>query len=261
MKKTLLLLSVLMVAFVSFAQDLYFADANGNQIQGDLNISWNYDNSATSINPYDHGLISVISKASTDLKTAIRREIIGGEYVDGVNDEICWAACQPFGKSDVYAVSAYTTTLTAGSTTSLNGPQIFHYNFKDDDGNVHYGKTVLKYTILSIDGTDTTSYDDITISYELLHPAGVSDSKVSELNVYPNPVNGNSVTVKLNSDVDANSMVVIRDVIGKQVAVYNVNNIGGEMNLNVSNLNNGMFFVNVESNNAIISSSKLLINK
>jgi citrate lyase gamma subunit len=94
-----------------------------------------------------------------------------------------------------------------------------------------------------------------------LHPAGVSDSKVSELNVYPNPVNGNSVTVKLNSDVDANSMVVIRDVIGKQVAVYNVNNIGGEMNLNVSNLNNGMFFVNVESNNAIISSSKLLINK
>ena len=73
------------------------------------------------------------------------------------------------------------------------------------------------------------------------------------LSIYPNPTNG-----KLN--IEANNIVEIEviNIVGQSVAAYIVNSDSCEIDM--SNLNAGMYFVNVKTGNGIITKKIILTN-
>lgn len=70
---------------------------------------------------------------------------------------------------------------------------------------------------------------------------GMQDFANAELSLYPNPA---SDQFNITSGNETIHSVVVRDILGKTVATYNVD--GLEQNVNISNLPKGMYLVEVE---------------
>lgn len=74
--------------------------------------------------------------------------------------------------------------------------------------------------------------------------------------IYPNPAK-NNLSIKFN-ELQTNSEIQIVDVIGKLMRKYNIEYINN-INLDISSLKNGVYFVHIKSNNKILT-EKVIIN-
>lgn len=77
----------------------------------------------------------------------------------------------------------------------------------------------------------------------------------SNLSIYPNPAN-NLITV--SSNAVSNLSISISDVAGKKIIMQNLTNQNGEVN--VKNLVNGIYFLQVVKDNEIIKTEKIIIS-
>lgn len=81
----------------------------------------------------------------------------------------------------------------------------------------------------------------------------VDDKDASNFSVFPNPSNGNSVTIKTQTIGAIN--VVVFDVLGKKV----INTVVDNNSLNVSSLNTGVYIIQV-TQNGNTAQQKLIVN-
>ncbi|UPT69386.1 MAG: T9SS type A sorting domain-containing protein [Flavobacterium sp. JAD_PAG50586_2] len=87
---------------------------------------------------------------------------------------------------------------------------------------------------------DSMSFDDVLITGTL----GVNEALASKFNTYPNPAN-NTVNVSNNYNITLTN-VNITDINGRTVKTMNVNNLS-EVQMNVSDLNTGVYFMNIDT--------------
>jgi hypothetical protein len=87
---------------------------------------------------------------------------------------------------------------------------------------------------------DSVSVDDVLVSGTL----GVNEVLSSSFKTFPNPVN-NVVTIS-NSENISLSKVTITDINGRTVKSIDANNLS-EIQINVSDLNAGVYFMNINS--------------
>lgn len=105
--------------------------------------------------------------------------------------------------------------------------------------------------------------DNIRIgeSAALMLPNSTTDSRLS---VYPNPTNGNA-NVVLENLVDKHVKVNLVNVLGAEVMnVFDgevVSNFYSIDNIDLSHLETGVYFMNIESEGNVISTEKLILNK
>lgn len=90
-------------------------------------------------------------------------------------------------------------------------------------------------------------------------PTIADNSRSLEINIYPNPVKDNA-TIKINSLSNSRALVNIYDVQGKNVYSNSVNTTIGNnlLNVNVSSLTKGTYFVNVNIDGQKVSSKMLV---
>lgn len=81
------------------------------------------------------------------------------------------------------------------------------------------------------------------------------------LSAYPNPVS-NILTVNYNvdTDVSANVSIDVFDVVGKKVATHKVVNKKGQVRLDVSGFNAGVYFYSLNVNGKAIKTERIIIN-
>ncbi|MBP8041516.1 MAG: T9SS type A sorting domain-containing protein [Bacteroidales bacterium] len=108
-------------------------------------------------------------------------------------------------------------------------------NFYNITGPVHYSFN--EYRILSINSEQTSS---------------ISETEELSFTVYPNPV---SATLNIN-DIEGISQINIVNILGETVATYSVS--GNTANLNVSNLQSGIYFVTLLKQNVISGKAKFI---
>ncbi len=96
-------------------------------------------------------------------------------------------------------------------------------------------------------GAEVLYIDNIVIDGIL----GVNDQNQAAFSLYPNPVNGNTITIKSNASGEMT--VAIFDVLGKQVVNTNTNG-----QVDISNLNSGVYIVKITQGNAS-STQKLIV--
>jgi hypothetical protein len=116
----------------------------------------------------------------------------------------------------------------------------------------------LGFHITSSASAPTFKIDDIELTSALV---GLNNQKLdANINVYPNPAN-NDVTVAIRHTQTANYTVSISDVLGRTIKTINANNITAtDLNIDLSSEANGVYFVKVQSGNAV-KSLKLVINR
>ncbi|WP_300568729.1 T9SS type A sorting domain-containing protein [Flavobacterium sp.] len=81
-------------------------------------------------------------------------------------------------------------------------------------------------------------------------------NNTSEFSAYPNPTNG---TIKLSSSVNNVSNVAVFDMLGKEVLTKNFSNLN-EVEVDLSGLNNGVYFLKAATNNGGVQTMKIVKN-
>jgi hypothetical protein len=88
----------------------------------------------------------------------------------------------------------------------------------------------------------------------------VNNNTSSDFALYPNPNDGLfNINYVLTSD--ENAELVITDVTGKLVKAINLNQEANQMQIDLSHLQNGVYFYYVKQNATIIASDKIVIIK
>ncbi len=105
-----------------------------------------------------------------------------------------------------------------------------------------------------------TNYDSIipfnfNFSDTLLS-LGINQDDITHLNIRPNPSNG-EFWIKLNEQVQKGE-IIITDLTGKQIAKVSVSNT---TNVSLSNMSEGVYLINLVSENTIIDTQKIVIQR
>ena len=82
-----------------------------------------------------------------------------------------------------------------------------------------------------------------------------------QLSAYPNPVSSLlTVNYNVDSDASANVSVDVYDVVGKKVTSHKVMNNKGQVQLDVSAFNAGVYFYSLNVNGQAIKTERIIIN-
>lgn len=134
--------------------------------------------------------------------------------------------------------AAQTTVLW--SNAAINNPSFVQYTatYTPTTAGIYY------FAWNDISTAQTTA----TLRIDSINFSSVLSTKSFEavgLSVYPNPVN-NAFTIESKNDLAINSLT-ISDINGRTVKTINVNAIDNE--INISELNSGIYFLNIDTNN------------
>ena len=103
------------------------------------------------------------------------------------------------------------------------------------------------------DACDTSLYGETEdYSVNIIEFLGIENSNIFRLDIYPNPVNSDFITIK--TTIDGTRFIEFFDINGRRV----FSTITQKDNLDVSNFKSGFYFIKVKIDNKIIT-SKLII--
>jgi len=89
---------------------------------------------------------------------------------------------------------------------------------------------------------ENNTWDDIGLHVEECAGLSISDQSISDTRIYPNPVNGNYITIQ--SPIIGDKYVEIFDINGRRVLEASIN----RNRLNVSSINSGFYMIKVTIN-------------
>jgi hypothetical protein len=179
----------------------------------------------------------------------------------GVTAEGCGAAVAPHNGSNA---ATYTVDAAAGTVTIVGSGAYLGLNKvtnQGEDGAPANDTTVYSY-VMSADGnsvdftiqgfnTGVATAEWIFKMTKNSDTAGVDDFTTNSVKMYPNPAKG---FVNLSSASNEALDVAVYDMLGKEVLRANA----VQSQLNISNLNPGMYFVNM-TQGTNVSTKKLLV--
>ena len=243
MKKFLLSLVLLAFAGMASAQTLFFEHEGEVVEPGRFNV----------VGPINEMMemafeMNVTSLADTDLNIVCERVI---KSTTGGSNYFCWGAC-------------LAPHIDSGSNVVAPGvPNIFsaHYMPLNENWEAVYGLELL----IEYHFYDERNPEDKYIFEVYFKHSGESvvDYNSVEVfsNAYPNPAN-NVVSFNYNMPLDAQTAsVAIYNMMGQEVVRQDVNVGGSRMDINVSDLTDGVYFYSLIVNNQTVKTNKLVISK
>ncbi|MFP4470987.1 MAG: T9SS type A sorting domain-containing protein [Bacteroidota bacterium] len=241
MKKILLLLLFIGFSITGFSQvlELYY---EGELLPAGSTITVAGD-------PTEFELVSHVSVKNVSAQVAdvyCRKMEI--EVVSGTNNYYCWNLC--YG-SDVY-LSLLSIDLDPGQTT--------------DEFSGHYqpvnqaGITQMCYSFF-----DSNNANDSTYFYVNYFASGVGideydAEKMSVSEPYPNPA-VSQTSFDYSFATPGNSRIVLMNMLGAVIREEVISNTSGTLQMNISDLREGVYFYSVMHNNEVIETKKLVVSR
>ena len=111
-----------------------------------------------------------------------------------------------------------------------------------------------------VNGSSNNFYLD-NIQIGELNNLNINSLSNARLTVYPNPVSKNA-TLSIENLEDKNVEITLLNILGSEVRTLFTGNIVSkyhEVNINFEGLNKGIYFVNIESENDVIITTKLIV--
>jgi len=136
------------------------------------------------------------------------------------------------------------TVQTINSTSSLNGT----YKIFDEQINL-----IIQQRVLGV-GTAERDFGTYTVTV-----ANQDVSNAKNLKLFPNPVNDFS-TLEFTSNHSGTAQLLILDVNGNQISDKSIQLNSGlnQIPLNLKNLNSGVYFIQLNQNNQLVGTSRLI---
>lgn len=150
------------------------------------------------------------------------------------------------------------TTLTANASGGNPGGYTYTWNVTFVGQN--YTVSPAATTTYTVNATDPAgcAAAPVTVTVTVDPCTGIQSQtlKTTIINVFPNPFN-TQTTIDLNAGYK-NATLKIIDVLGKELKSINFN--GKQIVLQREELNNGIYFIQIISENKIIATNKIIIN-
>lgn len=135
---------------------------------------------------------------------------------------------------------------------SVNSSVTVAYSFIDDQPRL---KGINYYRIKQVDNNENVNYSDLrSVTFES------PDKAINLVNIFPNPVTGKYINLKLSDNVNRNLSVEIFDILGRKVLnSIPVKTENGNFTIPVGSLMQGVYFLSVSQNNQLIENEKFII--
>jgi len=238
MLKRKLITLLLAIAAISpaFAQSL-IVEAYDSVVVGD----------ATTANDiYGYATVKNVSSDSV----LVRFKRIDGNYNQLTdNNAICWGIC--FIQSISVSPPSYSVMLGPGDTASAST-----HVYPDQDGVARTGN--ITYVFFDSDNeSDSVSYE---VRYVTATDLSLANLAVEpELSVYPNPATDHLEINYVTQSSQKTSFEII-NLVGSKVYSKSLEATESTLNLNISNLNAGIYFCVLKVDNKLVTSKKLVVN-
>lgn len=168
--------------------------------------------------------------------------------VQGSDNYFCWGNC--------YDTSVY-VSIDSIEMTSKETEKQFSGDYASND---NAGSTVIKYTFYDV----ANPSDNIYFFIEFIAGSGVGiKNGASEYNIsnaFPNPSNG-TFNISYNISGAKKARVEIINIIGSVVSSQEISTQSKSASLDISYLNNGVYFYNVIVDDVKIESKRLIIQR
>ncbi len=222
----------------------------------DLTLSWNGKPVTDTIYAYGdanaaeivcHAVVTNATSKAMNIK--VKRERIF--LVEGALSQFCWGLCYPPNTEDSPQYH-----LLEGNESSA--PEQFSGHYLP---NGFIGTSYVKYTFYNMDNPDQNVS---VIAKYMATPSGIAEESmiggsVSEL--YPNPANQVvSMDYRLTDKVDQ-AEVKVFNLLGAEVRSARLERNGSKLAIDISGLENGIYFYSVLVNNDVYQTKKLVIQR
>ena len=239
---------VLLIAFLAyfstlglFAQSIQISVGGNNLNNGDTLVFFSTDTLVSFMVPAEVKNVSTNSISIKVKKTEL-------SIVSGSENYFCWSQCYV---PSIF-VSPDSIVFSTGSTNT---------NFSGDySSKGHRGASYIMYTFFDMYNTN----DSIAFVAKYIAGSGVgienSQAKAKVSNIYPNPARN---TISLNYDLNGTqyAQLEIHNILGSLVKTIEIDETSGFLNIDVTDLNNGVYFYSFIVNNKVITSKKLVIQR
>lgn len=240
--KQILLLSalVLSMAFTAYSQSLKLSTTRGDITNGDTIVMTSMDNDASFVLS-----LSFTNLTNSTVDVMVRKTELS--IVPGSENYFCdWITCnQP---------STFTSTsplsLAASATNNMfTGDYLSHNNA---------GRSYVMYTFYNNNNpTDTVA---VVAGYYTGSGVGIDPTANTTTisKAYPNPAK-DYFQLDYNFDNANNASVEILNVVGSVVRSQSIQGLNGTAKIDISELNNGVYFYNVVVDGRKVASKKLVV--
>ncbi len=193
--------------------------------------------------------LDIINTTDADINVVAQMENLTGIGMT----YLCWGTCFMPG------VFEATHSVAAGSEGIFNG----HVMFMDaNSGEVLPVGTEVKmvYTFFDERNPEQTYTFNVNFKYQTESIVDYNSADIFS-NAYPNPAN-NTVSFDYNMPYDVNSAsVAIYNMMGQEVVRQNLNLGGSRADINVSDLNEGVYFYSLIINNQTVKTNKFVVSR
>lgn len=117
--------------------------------------------------------------------------------------------------------------------------------------------TTGQYAVFASDNYNCTATDTINVTFIKCGNSGIQDISTDEVKIFPNPSN-DKLTINSNQDI---ANINVFDITGKAVHNKEFTNKLNQTEIDLSALNNGIYFIAVQSSNGEISKNKIVLAK
>ncbi len=242
MKKFLLLFSFVYITFIGlYAQNLQLVTDDGSVVENGDTIQL----ISTDANTSFVARIGVKNNSSASLLVYLKK--IELSLVAGSENSFCWSNCY---FPDVY----YDTTgvsIAAGVTN-----KIAFFGEYNSMGNS--GKSYVMYVFYNSNNpNDSISY---VVEYYAGSGVGIKNAQVSkpEVKVFPNPAKDH-VNIDYIVQTGVKASFQIKNILGTVVYQQELISNNGKLSIDVSHLNNGVYFYSILINDKVEITRKLVV--
>ena len=241
MKKYLFTIGFMFVLSAAMiAQSIQIKNSEGTDITGTTyTINGTTDESEISEE------LAIQNNSSNGIHLLVKKRIVS--MIDGADNYFCLNACYP---PTVYAA---TNSITIASGGVLEGTEGFSCHYLPG-GNV--GVSTIVYTFW--DEANEADSSQVTVEFNVSSPNSISNLLVEGFSVYPNPAS-EMVYVDYQLNSVNNAWFTLYNSLGMEVMQVRLEEIKGHHPVNISRLQNGLYFYTLRVDGKDVKSSRLLV--
>lgn len=236
MKKIVLFLAA--IAFLTVnAQSLKFF-YQGEEVQDTVLLE------VSALSTIEDFTVNVLNNTDNELEIAVEKENI--MELDGSMNTFCLGACY-----DPSVTESPVPLVLAAHTQSTSDDFHFMYN-----SGRFMGISLVKY-IFTV-GEETYS---IVLKFSSMSLGVSQNVKVNQFNSYPNPCT-DRVKIQYNlagHTLSSDAKIVITNLLGKKMMEKSLQNLSGEVIMDVEGLPAGIYFYSIEVAQQVVATKKLII--
>jgi hypothetical protein len=189
---------------------------------------------------------NVKNNSANNLNVIVSKEVI--QEAEDALIYFCWGACY----TPAVSLSNDVIAISSGATEKDNFAAYSEPQGKE-------GVSIVKYCFM--DQSNQTDSSCVTLRFISSNATSISEIHNDKLgaNLYPNPAkNLTHLSYQISSN---NGKVVVYDVLGQQIFTDKLNSTIGLLTLDLSSVNEGVYFYSLYDENNLIETKKFIVSK